>query len=102
MINKMCKTGGFKLPHMSPLKVKKTNPNPSHEERQLADARKRLEAIAKKPTRKPIEIKMEGPINFDHDDNDPVFQPQPDDKVPSFDETFKSCLLYTSPSPRDS
>tara|TARA_Y100000114_G_C11671236_1_gene283867 strand:- start:581 stop:760 length:180 start_codon:yes stop_codon:yes gene_type:complete len=59
MINKMCKTGGFKLPHMSPLKVKKTDPTPSHEERQLAAAREKLEAIAKKPTKQPIEIKME-------------------------------------------
>ena len=89
MINKMLRRG-FKLPHMSPVKVKKTDPTPSHEERQLAAAREKLEAIAKKSTKQPIEIKMEGPINFDHDDTDPVFKPQPNDKVPSFDETFKS------------
>ena len=54
MINKICKTSGFKLPKMSPLKVKQTNTTPSHEERQLANARKNLEEVARKQRKKNI------------------------------------------------
>lgn len=62
MINKMLRCG-FKLPHMSKSPVAYKEP-------------------------KALKPEMRGPINFDHDDSDPVFKPQPDDKVPSFQDTF--------------
>ena len=104
MINKLCKTGGFKLPHMSksPIAyhekghmVKAEKPrikNPkTAEEEQLEAAKETFKQISQKPLLEPKPLKPEtrGPINFDHDD-DPVFKSQPNDKVPSFDETFKS------------
>ena len=104
MINKLCKTGGFKLPHMSksPIAyhekghmVKAEKPrikNPkTAEEEQLEAAKETFKQISQKPLLepKPLKPEMRGPINFDHDD-DPVFKSQPNDKVPSFDETFKS------------
>jgi len=101
MINKMCKTGGFKLPHMSKspvayhekghmvkaekpkIKVQKT------EEEKMAEARKALDQISQKPLLepKPLKSEMRGPINFGHDRVNPF---APEEKVPSFDETFKS------------
>ena len=104
MINKLCKTGGFKLPHMSKSPIayhekghmvkaeKPTIKNPkTTEEEQLEAAKETLKQISQKPLLepKPLNPEMRGPINFDHDD-DPVFKSQPNDKVPSFDETFKS------------
>ena len=104
MINKLCKTGGFKLPHMSKSPIayhekghmvkaeKPTIKNPkTTEEEQLEAAKETLKQISQKPLLepKPLNPEMRGPINFDHDD-DPVFKSQPDDKVPSFDETFRS------------
>tara|TARA_R100001015_G_scaffold2779_1_gene899 strand:- start:14 stop:676 length:663 start_codon:yes stop_codon:yes gene_type:complete len=60
MINKMCKTGGFELPHMSPLKVKKL-------------AEEKLQEFDRTPKKLDIKepggIKMEGPINFGHPTN---------------------------------
>ena len=50
MINKICKTSGFKLPHMSPLG------NTSDPEKSMAETRKKLEEAAKKPLLKPLEI----------------------------------------------
>lgn len=79
------KFSNYKLPHMAPITLKKTDPTPSHEERQLAAARERLQAIAKKSTKQPIEIKMEAPINFGHNRVNPF---APEEKVPSFQETF--------------
>jgi len=77
MINKMCKTGGFKLPHMSKspvayhekghmvkvekpkIKVQKT------EEEKMAEARKTLDQISRKPLLepKPLKPEMRGPLN---------------------------------------
>ena len=45
---------GFKLPHMTAFQNKKNTP--THEEKQLAAARKALEEAAKKPPLKPLEI----------------------------------------------
>lgn len=58
---------GFKLPHMSALKVKKTDSTPSHEERQLAAAREQLEEVARKQRKKnilkPMEPVVEGLVS---------------------------------------
>ena len=50
MINKICKTSGFKLPHMSPLG------NTSDPEKSMAETRKALEKEAKKEMLQPLEI----------------------------------------------
>jgi hypothetical protein len=102
MINKMCKTGGFKLPHMSksPVayhekghmvkaeKVKIKNPKTTQEE-QLKAAKETLKQISQKPLLepKPLKPEMRGPINYGHDKVNPF---APEEKVPSFQETFTS------------
>ena len=67
MINKMCKTGGFELPHMAPLKVKKL-------------AEEKLQEFDRTPKRldikEPGAIKMEGPINYGHETNSSGGDPQ--------------------------
>ena len=65
MINKICKTSGFKLPHMSPLgyhekghKVKAEKPTikANDPESSMAETRRKLEELSKEPTLQPLEI----------------------------------------------
>ena len=100
MINKMCKTGGFKLPHMSKSPVayhekghmvkaekpKIKNPKTAQEE-QLEAAKETFKQISQKPLLepKPLKPEMRGPINFGHNRVNPF---APEEKVPSFQETF--------------
>ena len=55
------KFSNYKLPHMTPFEVKKTDPTPSHEQRQLANARKNLEEVARKQRKKNI-LKPMAPV----------------------------------------
>ena len=108
MINKMCKTGGFKLPHMSKspvayhekghmvkaekpkIKAQKT------EEEKMAEARKALDQISQKPLLepKPLKPEMRGPINFSHDKNT-LFAPAEDTAE------LKKMPAYTKDTPQD-
>ena len=115
MINKMCKTGGFKLPHMSKspvayhekghmvkaekpkIKVQKT------EEEKMAEARKALNQISQKPLLepKPLKPEMRGPINFDHDKNT-LFASADDtaelEKMPAYTKDTPQDALRKMPS----
>jgi len=99
MINKMCKTSGFKLPHMSKSPVayhekghmiKAEKPvKVTNEEKEMAKTREALKQISQKPLLepKPLKPEMRGPINFGHDKVNPF---APEEEVPSFQETFTS------------